>query len=82
MTIFGLFFQIGGQTIGPIANGTIVGPSNSVVGDIPVFSATGGTALADSGISLASQLPNLILATPAFGSGVPAFRALIGADLP
>ncbi|TJV01960.1 MAG: hypothetical protein E5Y35_29390, partial [Mesorhizobium sp.] len=82
MTIFGLFFQIGGKTIGPIANGTIVGPSSSVVGDIPVFSTTGGTALADSGISLASQLPNLILATPAFGSGVPAFRALIGADLP
>lgn len=82
MTIFGLFFQIGGKTIGPIANGTIVGPSNSVVGDIPVFSTTGGTALTDSGISLASQLPNLILATPAFGSGVPAFRGLIGADLP
>jgi hypothetical protein len=81
-TISGLYFQIGGQTIGPISNGNVVGPSTSVVGDIPTFSNTNGTAFADSGISLGSQSNNLILATPGFGSGPPSFRALVGADLP
>lgn len=82
LTAFGLFAQVGGVTVGPIANGNVAGPSVSVVGNIATFSNIGGTALADSGISLASQSPNIILATPASGAGVPAFRALAGADLP
>ncbi|MBZ9683193.1 hypothetical protein LB531_21280 [Mesorhizobium sp. CO1-1-2] len=82
MTIAGLFAQIGGSTVGPIANGNVVGPAVSVVGDIAIYSTTDGRVVVDSGISLASQSPNLILATPAFGSGTPSFRALVGADLP
>lgn len=82
MTTVGLFARVSGATIGPIANGNIVGPATSVVGDIAIFSTTGGTGLADSGISLGSQSNNLILATPGFGAGAPAFRALVGADLP
>lgn len=82
MTIVGLFAQVGGKTIGPIANGNVVGPSTSVVGDIPIFSATDGTAVGDSGVSLGSQPANQVLATPGSGAGAPAFRALVGADLP
>jgi hypothetical protein len=82
MTNGGLFARIGGATIGPITNGNVVGPPTSVVGDMPMFSTTDGTGIEDSGISLGSQPNNLILATPAFGSGSPAFRALVGADLP
>ncbi|MET2828941.1 hypothetical protein [Mesorhizobium shangrilense] len=81
-TISGLFFRIGGTTIGPLGGGNVVGPLASVVGHIATFSTTGGTALADSGISLGSQAANLVLATPASGAGTPAFRGLVGADLP
>ncbi|WP_206526115.1 hypothetical protein, partial [Mesorhizobium sp. M7A.F.Ca.MR.148.00.0.0] len=81
-TIYGLFFQMGGQTIGPISNGNVVGPASAVLGNIAVFSNTNGTGVQDSGISLQSHAANLVLATPGAGAGAPAFRVLVGADLP
>lgn len=82
VTAFGLYAQVGGVTIGPVAGGNVAGPVTSVVGHIATFSNIGGSALADSGVSLASQPANRILATPSGGAGVPAFRVLAGADLP
>lgn len=81
-TVYGMFVQSGGKTIGPISSGNVIGPATSVVGDIAVFSTTNGSGLSDSGISLLSQAANRFLATPTGGAGVPAFRALVGADLP
>jgi len=48
----GLYVQIGGNTIGPIRNGNVAGPSTSVVGDIAIFSTTDGSGIQDSGKSL------------------------------
>ena len=81
-TLEGVFAQISGKTIGPITDGDVVGPPVSVVGDIAAFSTTDGKGVEDSGISLGSQPPNLVLATPGAGAGTPAFRVLVGADLP
>ena len=42
----------------------------------------GGDLTADRTISFASQLTNLVLASPNGSSGVPTFRALVDADVP
>ncbi|MER9376017.1 hypothetical protein [Mesorhizobium sp. M0491] len=81
-TIDGLFYQIGGATVGPFGTGDVAGPPTSVVNRIAVFSTTDGAELADSGISLGSQAANLLLATPGAGAGAPRFRLMVGADLP
>lgn len=81
-TIDGLFYQIGGATVGPFGTGDVAGPPTSVVNHIAVFSTTDGAELADSGISLGSQAANLMLATPGAGAGAPTFRLIVGADLP
>jgi hypothetical protein len=81
-TIDGLFYQIGGATVGPFGTGDVAGPPTSVVNHIAVFSTTDGAELADSGISLGSQAANLLLATPGAGAGAPRFRLMVGADLP
>lgn len=41
---------------------SVTGPGTAVVGDLPTFSNTGGTALADSGFN-ASQIPGLLPST-------------------
>lgn len=62
-------------------NGNVVGPTVSILNDIPCFANTGGALLQDCGISLGSQGENLFLATPSGTSGSPAFRAITSADL-
>jgi hypothetical protein len=71
---FGLHTQVGGKTIGPIGNGTIVGPSSTGGTTFPFSPHTGGTALSDSGVSLESQAAYLVLVTPGAAAGPPAFR--------
>jgi len=50
----GLYVRIDGKTVGPIRNGNVQGPSVSVVGHVPTFSTTDGSAIQDSGKSLPS----------------------------
>jgi hypothetical protein len=62
--------------------GGVSSTSPTVVGHIATYNDTVGGTITDSGISLTSQAAKLFLATPSGASGVPSFRALVGADLP
>jgi hypothetical protein len=76
----------GGTLLAPIGSGGTGGGTVTSVGlALPAELTVSGSPVTTSGTltgSWASQLQNLVLASPNGSSGVPTFRALVAADVP
>ncbi|NTI80470.1 hypothetical protein [Rhizobium rhizogenes] len=72
MTTTGLFARINGSTVGPIVNGTVTGPSTTVVGHVAKWGNTIGTALADGGAlgTIATQNSSAVAITGGSITGI------------
>jgi len=81
-TVGGTLFWNGGAIVGtPPGGGTVTSVSLTAP---PIFSVSGSpvTGAGTLALSLASQSPNLVWASPAGVSGPPVFRTLVAADIP
>lgn len=81
-TTTGIYAFVGGNTIGPISTGTVTSVGLSAPAEFTV-SGSPVTGTGSLTFAWANKAANLVLAGPGNGAdAAPAFRALVGADLP